>query len=966
MTQPRDSRGRFTSGGGSGGSGSGMNLGTAYGQIRIDASGVQSGIQQAQHAFNNGIQSMGQSIQNFGSQFQMLGANLSILTAPILGLGMSFSSMEREFESAFTGVRKTFRGTDEELAALQARIEDMAINPELLTSQLPNAAVELARIAELAGQMGITGVDGIAKFTETIALLQVTTDLTGDSAAMMLSQFSNIMKVAPEDAMNLGSVIVDLGNQLAATESQIMEMGMRIAGAGNVVGMTEREVLAIAGALSSVGINAEAGGSAISRVLLDIESFVATGSEELDTLAAAMGRTPEEFAAAWRDDPVQALNVFIGTLRDMQAEGGNTIGLLEELGFSDIRVRDTMLRLATGEDLLTGAIQIANTAWEENNALTNEARTRSDTTDASITIAMNNFRDLGRIIGKELNKALRQFAQAVIPVIQAVKEWVLANPELVQQILKILGVVSVIGPALLIVGTVISAFGGIISTVGVLLGALLSPIGLIIAAVVGLGIAWQTNFMGIQENLAPVIEWVKTAFDTLVMHVQNLWAAFQSGGMANVGTYITDNFVTPLLDSISSIDWTAVGLAIQTGIGNALSTLSTWAAWAYDNLLTPMFVNVQTAIGSVDWNAIGTSILTAIGTGLNTIGTWVNTNVLQPLLYGLQTINWNEVGATLQTAFGTALSTLGTWATWAYDYILFPLWNNFTTAIASVDWASVGLGIINAIGMALQLSADFGVWVHDNILAPFVANAATAIESVDWYSVGAGIVNAIGTILKTAFDFVAWIIDSIFSPVTDNADAATGEVDWSGTGTSILTAIGNFLRGAFDFIQWLMDNVLSPLILGAADAIGRLDWSSIGQNLMDSIRNALPNIAQWVTDNIITPIRNALANFNPMEAVNTGASNIGTFFNQVGGALGWAEGGRVGYASGGMVNAVVGERGPENVALPVGSQVTPTSGSNMPSIQNMNIYANTEAGGAAAMRGALSEWDKVMSERNFQ
>ena len=42
-------------------------------------------------------------------------------------------------------------------------------------------------------------------------------------------------------------------------------MGLRIAGAGKQVGMTEAQILSFAGALSSVGIEAQAGGSSISN-----------------------------------------------------------------------------------------------------------------------------------------------------------------------------------------------------------------------------------------------------------------------------------------------------------------------------------------------------------------------------------------------------------------------------------------------------------------------------------------------------------------------------------------------------------------------------------------------------------------------------------------------------------------------------------------------------------------------------
>ena len=45
-------------------------------------------------------------------------------------------------------------------------------------------------------------------------------------------------------------------------------MGLRLAGACHQVGMSEAQIMGFAAALSSVGIEAEAGGSAFSKVMV--------------------------------------------------------------------------------------------------------------------------------------------------------------------------------------------------------------------------------------------------------------------------------------------------------------------------------------------------------------------------------------------------------------------------------------------------------------------------------------------------------------------------------------------------------------------------------------------------------------------------------------------------------------------------------------------------------------------------
>ena len=291
------------------------------------------------------------------------------------------------FESAFAGVKKTVNATDDQLAKLRDGIRGMA-------KEIPSSANEIAGIAEAAGQLGIK-TDNILTFTRTMADLGVATNLAGDEAASTLAKFANITQMPQEQFSNLGSTIVALGNNLATTEADIAAMSLRLAGAGTQIGMTEADILAFAGALSSVGIEAEAGGSAFSRLMSDMQLAVETNSKSLNKYAKVAGKSGAEFKKAFQKDAAGALLDFIKGLNNTERNGKSATQVLADMGIEEIRLSDALKRAAGASNVLEDAVKLGNEAWEENTALTKEAEQRYSTTESKIKILGNSVKDLG-------------------------------------------------------------------------------------------------------------------------------------------------------------------------------------------------------------------------------------------------------------------------------------------------------------------------------------------------------------------------------------------------------------------------------------------------------------------------------------------------------------------------------------------------------------------------------------------
>ena len=271
---------------------------------------------------------MGRAMRNLdkmGQNMTRVGRGLTAgLTLPILGVGAGALKLAMDFESSFAGVQKTVTATEAEFAVLSQGFRDMA-------KEIPVSVNALNRIGEAAGQLGIE-TDNILGFTRVMADLGVTTNLSAEEAATALARFANITQMSQGDFDRLGSTVVALGNNLATTEAEIVEFGLRIAGAGVQIGLSEAQILAVGGALSSLGIKAEAGGTAISKVMIDMALAVEQGGAKLTAFAGAADMSAAEFKQAFETDAASALVAFVEGLGSAEARGTRasrgTIGCL--------------------------------------------------------------------------------------------------------------------------------------------------------------------------------------------------------------------------------------------------------------------------------------------------------------------------------------------------------------------------------------------------------------------------------------------------------------------------------------------------------------------------------------------------------------------------------------------------------------------------------------------------------------
>lgn len=346
-------------------------------------------------------QQTGKSIKEFGESIDAVTKPLQYAAAGSAATLVGVSKAAMDYETAFTAVKKTVDGTPQQLAEVDAGIRQ-------LSKTIPMSASELAGLAATGGQLGVeTG--NILKFTETMAALGVATNLSGEEGAAAMARLMNVTGDSMDNIDRASSSVVALGNNTATSEAEIAAMAVRMGSYGQTVGMNTAQVLGYSAALSSMGVEAQAGGSALGRTWLDIETAVNSGGDALEAYAKYAGTSAQQFKEQWSTDPSGAFN---GLIKGLSATEDLT-GALSELGIDNTIDKQSVMKLANNYDLLAKCMNLSNDAYKENTALSEEANTAYQTTQNQLKLAMNSIQDAGIKWGEVLLPEIKSGAQWV-------------------------------------------------------------------------------------------------------------------------------------------------------------------------------------------------------------------------------------------------------------------------------------------------------------------------------------------------------------------------------------------------------------------------------------------------------------------------------------------------------------------------------------------------------------------------
>jgi TP901 family phage tail tape measure protein len=495
-----------------------------------------------------GLQSMGSNLSKAGGEVQKFGARLSLMTAPLAAVGVYSVKAAIDWESAFAGVIKTVDATDEELADLERGLRDLAMGKGgSPVAALKDSAIELAGVAEAAGQLGVATED-ILMFSEYMAILGMSTNVTAQEAAVLTAQFANITGMDMQDVDKFASSLVWLGNNAATTEKDILELSQRIAGAGSSAGLAEPEIMALATAALSLGFAPERAGTNLSTWLYDIVRIIGENGPELREFARIAGMDTSGFKALWEADPSAGLIKFLEGLNKLPDE--EKFAVLEEFGWAAGTMTPLLLGLADNTELLTALLDGNTIAWDETTAAMEEASKRAETTESKINILKNRLDETAIIIGENLLPLLGDLAEDF-------GEFAIKIGEADQETLKWavylgLGLVA-LGPFVGLVGTLMKVAGGLVAVLGAL-----GFVGTILAAVFAAGVVG--NFGELSNHIRDIVKNAKEG---------NIVGMFQDIGNALIDI---PEGAAKLLGDLIGID-ASEGLAVYRDVWDNLKTI---------------------------------------------------------------------------------------------------------------------------------------------------------------------------------------------------------------------------------------------------------------------------------------------------------------------------------------------------------------------------------------------------------
>jgi TP901 family phage tail tape measure protein len=457
-----------------------INLGTAFGTVKIDASGVADGMKTAKDSFDSGLGSIGPGIQKVGQNISGLGTSITALGAPVVAAFAVGVKSALGFDKAVTNVGAVMGLTRDEIDLLKKKL--LAIGGDTIfgPQEVADAYYDIAGgVADASTHMAILEA-AVATATAGNADLGSTTNA--------LIAVMNSYKLGADDAGYASDVLTQTVGKGVGTMDEFAAALPSVTGLANSLGISFSDLGGMTAYLTTQGNSA-------SEATTQLSAMMTALLNPNETMKKALGELGFETGQA----AIDSLGL---------------VGAYDALSKTQTISNDGMAKATGSVEALRGVTALAGP--DVGKFMTTFTDGVKGATDAAAKIQMESPAQQFAKMTSEMSAMQIQIGDAVIPalvklwdeiqpVIESIKDWITKNPELTAQIAKIALGAVIVGGGLAILGTIISGVGVVIGVVTGLGGLLTTGFGFL-AGITGLtSVSFSAAAVSAWAMLAPML-----------------------------------------------------------------------------------------------------------------------------------------------------------------------------------------------------------------------------------------------------------------------------------------------------------------------------------------------------------------------------------------------------------------------------------------------------------------------------
>lgn len=781
----------------------------------------------------------GSKVESFGNGVTNAGKKVSVASAAVTGLGVASVKTAADFESSMSQAQATMGITKDSMSKLDGQsVNTMDALSDLAKEMGAKTAFSASECAEALNYLALAGYDTqeMADTLPTVLNLAAAGGLDLASASDMVTDAMSALGMETSDANKMVDQMAKTASSTNTSVGQLGEGILTIGATAKTVKGGTAELNTALGILANNGIKGAEGGTHLRNVILSLQNPTDKAAAQMEALGVSVFDSQGN---------MRSLNDILGDLNKSMD------------GMTAEEKANIISKIFNKTDLSSVNALLANTGdtWDElqtsiensGGAAQQMADTQLDNLSGQLTILKSAVEGFAISIGD----ALMPMIKNIVAKIQSFVDWLNNLDEGTRQVIVKIGLfVAALGPALVILGTVISKVGvamqafskfglkitSLISNAGGLSGVMgkvgtaimgINPVVVAIVAAIALLVGafvhlWNTN-EGFRDSIIAVWERIKTVFSEFAQGITDRLNAlgFDFENFKEVVSAIWNGFCNLLAPVFEGVFTQIVN--ILEGVLGVITGLLDVFIGIFTGNWSQVWTGVKEIFGSV-WDFIKntfTNYMNVIKGVANTVLGWFGTT-------------WEEVWTNVSNFFSGIWNGITSFLSSAWETIK----NVVQTGIMLIG--SILEAAFTIITLPFQLIWENCKGVITAVWNAMKSTVTTVINAIK--SVISTVLNAIKTVFTTIWDAISTKVSTVVNAIKNtvsnvfNAIKGTASTVWNG----IKTTIGSVVDGIKTKVSMVFNSVKSTV-----------------SNVFNGIKSTATSVWNGIKSAITTPIEAA-------------------------------------------------------------------------------------------------------------